>query len=239
MKTGVSEVSTVIPSEGREQSTPDGYRASLFDLWLGKRFWRSRFTPTYLKKRMNLGLTSHQKNPVGILASLLILCVFTCLSCEEEESRTIPTRQPLPQEVLEDVLLKEIHKGRVVWVLNAARALNYEEEKVIKVYEIHLEFYDADQCVSSVLTADSGVVFASNKDMQATGNVKIVAPENAILHTDLLQWDNRERLISTEHEVRIETTESTITGVGFESDPELKHMKIREQFRARKTESQD
>jgi LPS export ABC transporter protein LptC len=188
---------------------------------------------------MNLGSRSHQRNTGAILASLLTLCALTCLSCEEEESRTIPTRQPLPQEVLEDVLLKEIHKGRVVWVLSAARALNYEEEKVIKVYDIHLEFYDADQCVSSVLTADSGVVFASNKDMQAAGNVKIVAPENAILHTDLLQWDNRERLISTEHEVRIETTESTITGVGFESDPELKHMKIREQFRARKTESQD
>ena len=173
------------------------------------------------------------------LASLLILCALALLSCEEEQSRTVPARQPLPQEVLEDVLLKEIHKGRVIWVLNAAKALNYEEEKIIKVYEINLEFYDTDEQVSSVLTADSGVVFASDKDMRAMGNVKVVAPDEVVLHTDVLEWDNVNRLIHTENQIRVETKESTITGVGFQSDPELKHMKVREQFRARKTVDQD
>lgn len=165
---------------------------------------------------------------------LLILCALSLVSCKKEERRTIPTRQPLPDEVLEEVVLKEIDKGSVVWILNAEKASNYEEEGVIKVYDIRLEFYDADETISSVLEADSGAVFVSNKDMRAMGDVKVVTGGEAVLETDLLEWDNAKRLISTESKIRITTKESLVTGTGFESDPELKHMKIRRQFRAEK-----
>lgn len=165
---------------------------------------------------------------------LLILCSLFLINCKKEENRTIPTRQPLPHEVLEELILKEMHKGSTIWILNAGKAVNYEEEKVIKVYDIELEFYDSGEDVSSVLTADSGVVFTSNKDMRAMGNVKVVTRENTVLETDLLKWDNAKRLISTKNEIRIRTKESVITGIGFESDPELKHIKVKRQFRAEK-----
>jgi len=165
---------------------------------------------------------------------LLILCSFLLLSCRREESRTIPTRQPFPHEVLEEVVLKEMDKGSVVWILKADKAANYEEEGVIKVYDIHLEFYDQEN-VSSVLTADSGAVFGSNKSMRAMGTVKVITREDAVLETDVLEWDNAKRLITTESTIRITTDETAITGAGFESDPELKRIKVKRQFRAERT----
>lgn len=156
------------------------------------------------------------------------------VNCKEEKCKSIPTRKPLPHQVLEELVLKEMHKGSIVWILNAGRAVNYEEEGVIKVYDIVLEFYDADGTVSSVLTADSGAVFTTNKDMRAMGRVKVVTREDRALETDLLEWSNEKRLISTESEIRITTKESIITGVGFESDPELKRLKVKHQFHAQK-----
>lgn len=171
-----------------------------------------------------------------ISKSICLLTLFSLLlvNCKREESRAIPTREPFPHEVLEELILKEMHKGSTMWVLNAGKAVNYEEEQVIKVYDIELEFYD-DEIVSSVLTADSGAVFMSNKDMRALGNVKVVTREDAFLETDELEWSNVKRLISTETEIRITTQESVITGIGFESDPELKHIKVKREFRAHKT----
>ncbi len=165
---------------------------------------------------------------------LVILCPFFLIHCTERQSKAVPTRDPLPHEVLEELVLKERDKGSTIWVLNADKAVNYEDEQVIKVYDIELEFYDAGEVISSVLTADSGVVFTTSKDMHALGNVKVVTRENAELETDLLKWNNSERLIRTESEIRITTDESVITGIGFESDPDLKHMKIKRQFRAEK-----
>ncbi len=166
---------------------------------------------------------------------LLILCSLFLLDCKEEANMSIPTRQPVPHEVLEELVLKEMHKGATIWVLNAGRAVNYEEEKIIKVYDLRLEFYDIGEGASSVLTADSGTVFMHERNMHAMGNVKVVTGEDVVLETDLLEWDNAKRLISTKSEIRITTEESVITGMGFESDPELKHMKVKHQFRAKKT----
>jgi LPS export ABC transporter protein LptC len=171
------------------------------------------------------------------LVSLLILCSLLLAGCTREENGTIPTRQPLPHEILEEVVLKEMDKGSVVWILHAGKAANYEEEGVIKVYDVHLEFYDDEENVSSVLTADSGAVFSSNKSMRAMGTVKVVTQEDALLETDMLEWDNAERLIMTEATIRITTNETVITGAGLESDPELKRIKVKRQFRAERIDN--
>ena len=172
-----------------------------------------------------------------------VICVtmlfsFLSIGCRREEGKAIPTRDPLPQEVLEELTLKEMDKGRVVWILNAKKAINYEEEGVIKVYEIHLEFFDTTGVLSSTLRADSGAVFSDN-DMRAMGSVEVVTRDESVLETDLLEWSNERKLISTDREIRISTRESVITGIGFESDPELKHTKVKRHFYARKVEQID
>jgi LPS export ABC transporter protein LptC len=169
---------------------------------------------------------SHE--PILLLSSLLLL-----LGCEGKEEKSIPTREPFAQEIVEELTLRERHKGETVWILTAEKAINYEAEGVVKVYSLELRFFDEEE-VSSVLTADSGAVFTSSNDMQAMGQVRVVNRQDATLRTDMLEWDNERRLITTEEAIEIETEESVITGIGLESDPDLKHLKVKEGFRARK-----
>lgn len=156
------------------------------------------------------------------------------VGCQKGTEKTIPTREPFAHEIVEELILRERHRGSTGWVLTAEKAINYEAEGVVKVYEIELKFFDGGEEVSSVLTADSGAVFTSSNDMQAMGRVQVVTREDATLKTDMLEWDNEKRLITTQSPIRIETEESVITGVGLESDPDLKHLKVKEEFEARK-----
>jgi LPS export ABC transporter protein LptC len=165
---------------------------------------------------------------------VVLFCLILCVGCQKGSEKAIPTREPFAHEIVEELTLRERHKGTTGWVLTAEKAINYEAEGVVKVYEIRLEFFDGDEQISSVLTADSGAVFTSSNDMQAMGHVRVETRQDAILTTDFLEWDNETRLIKTDNPIRIEMEESVITGVGLQSDPDLEHMKVKETFEARK-----
>lgn len=139
---------------------------------------------------------------------------------------------PVPDHVIEGFVLVETVSGERRWVLAAERAISYEEKDEIYTFDITVDFYDEEGAHYSQLTAERGTYDSVTSDMEAIGDVVVTSDEGAVLETDRLRWNNREEAITSDGPVRITKEDVVLTGRGFESDPSLEHITIKEEFRA-------
>jgi len=177
-----------------------------------------------------MGLVS-QKMGVNLRVTIIILFLFFSISCEKtKQGGNNNEITPAGKENALKFVLVNTRGNNRDWVLSADRANDFGDS--IKLYVLTVEFYDAKGKYNSTLTADSGVVFSPSGDMKATSNVEVISRDSTLLKTNNLRWNNKMQKIITDDEVMITNKNSIITGKGMESDPNLKHIKIKENFNA-------
>ena len=162
------------------------------------------------------------------LGGSLVIGLLGCGKVEREEKKGVVEAT----QVVEGFQLTETDFGIKTWVLKAQKALEFEDR--IEVYGVEIVFCDSEGKQNSTLTSETGIVLQETRDMVATGNVVVQALDGTRLETDQLQWSDDRKKILTDSHVRIIKGESLITGKGMESNPDLSHMEIREDFEARK-----
>jgi LPS export ABC transporter protein LptC len=93
---------------------------------------------------------------------------------------------------------------------------------------VAVDFYNQQGQHSSKLTAERGVLYEETNDVVALGNVVVVSDSGVTLRSDSLRWDSRRQKVLTEAFVTITRANGeTLRGYGFESDPNLKHLSIK------------
>ncbi|TPW01678.1 MAG: hypothetical protein FD129_3316, partial [bacterium] len=70
-----------------------------------------------------------------------------------------------PSSVLSGVTLRETFDGSLRWVLSADSSETFPQPERTIAKRVHVDFYDATGLVTSVLTADEGIVQRANNDM--------------------------------------------------------------------------
>ncbi|KPJ53946.1 hypothetical protein AMJ39_02380 [candidate division TA06 bacterium DG_24] len=139
---------------------------------------------------------------------------------------------PIPDHVIEGFVLVETVSGERRWVLAAERAISYEDANEIYTFDVTIDFYDEEGEHYSRLTAARGTYDSITSDMEAIGEVVVTSDRGAVLETERLRWSNSEARITSNGPVRITKDDAVLTGRGFESDPSLEHISIKEDFRA-------
>lgn len=162
------------------------------------------------------------------IAIAIIFSLLLC-GCREMEESSVEERGR-PTQVAEGFTLTETISGEKVWCLKADKALSYEDEDLIKIYGVTIEFYKEGSHYST-LTSEEGIYHTSTADMEAFGEV-VVESEEGRLETDRLNWVAKEEKIRTNDYVKITKGETVITGRGLESDPSLESVKIEKEFQA-------
>lgn len=170
--------------------------------------------------------------------TIVFVLMLSLFACKEEVKESEPTtNEVIPTQTVEDFVLKETHGDKKLWLLRAEKALSYEERHTIWIYDVNLNFFDENGLISSTLTSDSGMVFTQINNMRALGNVVVVSKEGNRLETETLDWLNTERKIYTKDPVKVIQEKSVMTGIGLESDPNLKHIKIKKDLHIRYEET--
>jgi LPS export ABC transporter protein LptC len=164
------------------------------------------------------------KNKVFIILTLLLLA----WGCAKEREEGPSTSIQRPQEIVIGFNLTETTGGVRSWTLTADKAISYEKEMV--VYNPELEFYDENGRYSSTLTSDSGIIFHETNNMRAISNVELISKDSVILKTDTLEWLDKERKIFAPGRVIIFKENKKVIGTGFESNPSLTHIKLRQTY---------
>ncbi len=89
-----------------------------------------------------------------------------------------------------------------------------------------MNFYDKGEH-SGRLTADSGAVYASTKNVVAIGRVVIVSDSGLSMRTEKVEWNEQKQRLFADGRVTLTTQEDTLYGVEFESDRSLANWKMR------------
>jgi LPS export ABC transporter protein LptC len=186
------------------------------------------FIPQLVISCTNLGIALFGSYFIGNgnMSKVRIVLLFVILlSCKREKKPEEIGTRPVDKTIREFEVVETV-KGKVLWRLGAERAYVFRDTTLI--YDVHLSFYNIDGKISSVLTSDSGYVFPSG-DMLAKGNVVVTSMESGrILKTETLSWKQKRKKIVSGDSVTIIVEDGVVKGSGFESNPNLTEMKIKE-----------
>jgi len=154
------------------------------------------------------------------------------ISCKSSDVETIKsfTHPPGSPEVVADNLHLQYSDSAVIrFSLECPKLLIYQDEE--EPYQEYPEGfkivqYDRNKKITSCITALYGKYYEKKELYEAKQNVIAVTEKGDSLKTELLYWDQKKEMIYSDQFVKIIQKEQIITGVGFESDLQMKKWKI-------------
>jgi LPS export ABC transporter protein LptC len=175
------------------------------------------------------------KNPLGFagrllpfaLCPLLFAAFFGCHSTEQPTPAKSGAEGP-DQEGWNSTITVTSN-GRVTALVKYHRMEKFSKKRRVFFKDsVAVDFYNQQGQHSSKLTAERGVLYEETNDVVALGNVVVVSDSGVTLRSDSLRWDSRRQKVLTEAFVTITRANGeTLRGYGFESDPNLKHLSIK------------
>jgi lipopolysaccharide export system protein LptC len=143
-----------------------------------------------------------------------------------------PSSGELPDQEVSDFSVTETDAGKPQWTLYARDAAIYNARNAIVARGVRIDFFDEQGKRSSTLTAREGEMNQLHRDMVARGNVVLQTTEGTRMSTEELQFLNQRQRIISDKFVRVERAGDVLTGVGFESDPNLEHFEFKRRVQA-------
>jgi LPS export ABC transporter protein LptC len=156
-------------------------------------------------------------------------------ACGEEPHGDAPALHAAgePTQVVEGMTLRESDAGRLRWVLEADSALAFGQGAPTRLYGMHVDFYNtAGDSIRSTLTAREGEIGDKQEDLIARGRVVVRTALGHTLETEELRWDRAGGKVVSNRFVRLTKGGSVLTGIGIESDPELRSYRILSEIEA-------
>lgn len=159
-----------------------------------------------------------------MIKMFLLVFIFVFVACEKQDTAGLEIKE----ETLSSFVLSNYRGSRLAWKLTAEDA---KISDTTVIHQLKLEFFDEDLKSSSRLEADSGYIFHKTNDLKAMGHIVVRSKDSVMLWTDELNWSEEKQKIFTDSEVKYSKENQIYRGKGLESDPRLKNIVIKENFR--------
>lgn len=178
--------------------------------------------------------TSSRERRIARWCGRLALLAFAVAAlivgaCQSERPRPESASEATePVQIVENLALRESRAGVTRWSLLADSAMSYTGSRRTFLHGVHVDFYSpSGDSVQSTLTAREGEVDEKSGDLLARGSVVVKTSRGQTLETEELRWDNQRGKVISDQFVRLTKGESIVSGIGIESDAELKSYVIR------------
>ena len=156
---------------------------------------------------------------------IFLLFIFSCGS-ESETQLESTAEQMYDNEILNPRIT--IHQEENIVIHSTSNKLFKDEgEDAILVGKVVSKFFNDDGAHISTLYSDSAIVENISNNLRAYGNVRVISDSGYTLISEEIMWDNQYKLITSENSVTFtDKSNTTVKGVGFESDMDLTNYKI-------------
>jgi len=118
------------------------------------------------------------------------------------------------------------------WEFEAKSAQVLEMKKKSYAQSVRIKYFQPDGKFS-YLTGDRAILSTDTNFMEITGNVELTGADGVRMQTQKLFWDDKIKKLYTDAAVTIIRKNSTLSGVGFESDISMKNMIIKKGVKLR------
>lgn len=162
----------------------------------------------------------------------LIFFLLTILFCQKKSEEIIEKKR-FPSQITTNFELLERATGKRLFKLFAKKALLFDEEKLIYIYEPIVYFFDEEGKVSAILECDSGIVDQKNYNLFGFGSIVVKTNDSTYLYCDSLRWDNQRQRVFTNSFVKLKNESGEIEGIGLESDAGLSKVKILKEIKGK------
>ncbi len=160
---------------------------------------------------------------------MLLVLAIVIASCGTQETTVKPPPQSFPSSEATNATTVFLTGAIVTTKIKSERIVSYADRDSAWSHGLLVDFFDAEGKHSSVLRADSALVRERRRGLEVFGNVGITTDKGTKLKSDHLAWNDSSRVIHTDGYVVITRDKDVMAGYGFESDPELTHIKLRRQ----------
>ena len=153
--------------------------------------------------------------------------VILAAGCSRNDAGLETTGGELEQ-VLEKFTMTDRAEGRNNWSLAAEEARISEDDGVIMLKNARADFYEGDR-VSSKVSGRSGRYDRAYDILELWGDVVVDSiRDETVLMTERMFYDTALNRIFSEEKVRVIRRNTVTEGVGFESDPGLNVISIKD-----------
>lgn len=169
-------------------------------------------------------------NYISIAAFALVAMLF--LSCQNNNIDKIKSfsHPPGSPEVIANQLEVLYSDSAIIrFKLTCPELKIYDDEEVPhKEFPLgfKIEQYNTNNQITSCIEALYGKYYEEKELWEAKQNVVAVTENNDTLKTELLYWDEKKDKIYSDQFVKFIRKEQIITGIGFESDLQMRNWKI-------------
>ena len=163
------------------------------------------------------------------------MALFAC--GEQKVPAPQPATQSFPSSEATNATTVFLTGSIVTTRIKSGRIISYSDNDSAWGYVINVDFYNQEGAHTSTLFADSALVREKSRLLEGFGNVKIVTDDGRTLKSPHLAWDDKDRLITTDSLVVITRGADQMSGYGFSSDPELSHIRLKNQVRGTITDT--
>lgn len=161
-----------------------------------------------------------------MLFRIILVVLFS--SCTKQSVENMNSRDGLPDQESWGVNIILTDQGIMRAKVESGHLEKYNEKEFILLNNnVKVDFFDANENHTSVLTSQQAEVDQKSNDMQAFGNVVVVSDSGITLYSETLSWKSKDEKLQTKEEIMITTLDNdTLYGIGFESDSDLKNWQI-------------
>ena len=144
---------------------------------------------------------------------IILSIIFSLLSCSDKNSVTNKAASEagtnnnsevleIPDVEIYDFSIKHSVKDKLIWELVAKEALRFENKNIMKTGDFKLSFYE-DNSIDTVITAKYGERKEDIKILTAITNVVLTTADGTVLKTEILNYDEKSKLLYTDKFVLI------------------------------------
>lgn len=155
------------------------------------------------------------------------------LSCKNnniDQIRSFSHPKDAPEVVADNIEVLYSDSAIIRFILNAPKLRIFEdEEEPYKEFPdgFRIKQFNKNKKITSSIEASYGKHYEAKSLWELRQNVVAVTENNDTLLTDILFWDEGKDIIYSDQFVKFIKKEKIITGIGFESDLQMKKWHIK------------
>ena len=160
-----------------------------------------------------------------LIISYLILIILLP-SCDLTEQPYFAAQKlDHAEEQSDSVTIYEINGEDIERMITATKIERFYDDQLIRASEVNITDYNLDKTVRMTLYADSLTIDEAYQTYEAKYNV-VITHQNAILYTELLNWDQNHNEIYAPDEVIIIRGDNILRGIELRTDADFNRIEL-------------
>ena len=184
--------------------------------------------------KIKIQVLSNKKNTKPIIKfivaiTMILMFFLSCKNKNIEQIKAFSHPPGSPEVVAENLDLLYSDSTIIRFRLKCPKLLIFQDlENPYKEFPngFHIEQFDRNKKITSSINASYGKYYEKKELWEAKQNVVAVTEKGDTLKTELLYWDEKKEIIYSDQFVKIIQKDQIMTGIGFESDLQMKKWKI-------------